>query len=64
MAKRTLERKVGRIKQIKKQIGKYVTGNYEHKGYYLLNILKIAFGREPSHVSPNNLLVHSDLRDY
>jgi hypothetical protein len=61
MAK-TLDKKFNRIRKIKKQYKEYATGNYENFGYYFSNMIKILFGKEPSHVSPNNRVVNCDLR--
>lgn len=63
MAK-SLETKVSKTRLISKQFSKYKSGGYEHKGYYLANVVRIIFGREPSHVSPDNKIVNSYLKDY
>ena len=45
--------------KIKEQITKWKEDNFNHPIYYLSNMVKLAFGYEPSYISPNNILVNS-----
>lgn len=45
--------------KIKKQVNNWKKDKFNHSMYYISNIIKLTFGYEQSHVSPNNILVNS-----